>query len=344
MCCSNSVGSEIFNLFSKKHTRKGIKMGLNRQTQCNAWVRCVLPIFFLCWPMIGYAAEPDISDIELLISCAECHEDTHQLMSSTRHWGLKTGGATGIDAPCVRCHGPDIEHSMAEQSSLIAFSQPAGQGVQTGNEICLGCHKNNRLLHWSGSAHESDDVACVGCHVVHKEDGVLEKKKEAKVCFRCHQTVRGEFLKPYNHPIREEKLTCSDCHQSHGGNGPSELKGFTVNESCVGCHPELRGPFLWEHQPVSESCTLCHNAHGSIQPAMLLARGPHLCQLCHQPTSEMNARHARLALGYSDPDSGIPGPGGGGAGISRFVLSSNCMNCHVQVHGSNHPSGVMLER
>ena len=34
-------------------------------------------------------------------------------------------------------------------------------------------------------------------------------------------------------------------------------------------------------------------------------------------------------------------------GASRFLLGSmggSCLNCHSQVHGSNHPSGVKLMR
>ena len=36
-------------------------------------------------------------------------------------------------------------------------------------------------------------------------------------------------------------------------------------------------------------------------------------------------------------------PGGTGPTVSTVVLG-NCMNCHSQVHGSNHPSGATLTR
>jgi hypothetical protein len=29
---------------------------------------------------------------------------------------------------------------------------------------------------------------------------------------------------------------------------------------------------------------------------------------------------------------------------SAFLLSGSCLNCHQQVHGSNHPSGKALMR
>jgi hypothetical protein len=29
---------------------------------------------------------------------------------------------------------------------------------------------------------------------------------------------------------------------------------------------------------------------------------------------------------------------------NRFLLGRGCLNCHSQVHGSNHPSGAALDR
>jgi hypothetical protein len=33
-----------------------------------------------------------------------------------------------------------------------------------------------------------------------------------------------------------------------------------------------------------------------------------------------------------------------GGTANQNVLGKNCMNCHGQVHGSNHPSGARLTR
>ena len=32
------------------------------------------------------------------------------------------------------------------------------------------------------------------------------------------------------------------------------------------------------------------------------------------------------------------------AGFDAMVMGRSCMNCHTQVHGSNHPSGFSLMR
>jgi DmsE family decaheme c-type cytochrome len=106
----------------------------------------------------------------------------------------------------------------------------------------------------------------------------------------------------------------------------------TVNQTCYTCHAEKRGPFLWEHAPVAEDCTLCHFPHGSSRPVLLSKSPPLLCQQCHTV-----AGHPSVAY----TSRGLPGGGGGGG---AFLLAGGCVNCHSQVHGSNHPSGVKLMR
>jgi predicted CXXCH cytochrome family protein len=87
---------------------------------------------------------------------------------------------------------------------------------------------------------------------------------------------------------------------------------------------------LWEHAPVAEDCSNCHDAHGSNHAAMLKQRSPLLCQQCHMPSG-----HPSLAYGPESIEDDYR---------SRFLLGSSCSNCHTQVHGSNHPSGVSLTR
>jgi predicted CXXCH cytochrome family protein len=85
----------------------------------------------------------------------------------------------------------------------------------------------------------------------------------------------------------------------------------------------MQAPLLWEHSPVKENCLNCHNAHGSNYEALLASRRPRLCQQCHEA-----GRHQTVA----------------GEATSFLVLNRGCSNCHAQVHGSNHPSGLKLKR
>jgi DmsE family decaheme c-type cytochrome len=238
---------------------------------------------------------------------------------------------------CTACHGPSVEHSR--RATRFKPDRMFGDGataspVAEQNGACLGCHENSMRMHWRGSAHEREDVACTSCHALHTEhDPVLHKPDQVDVCFACHKEKRAEMHRPSTHPVMEGQIGCSDCHNPHGSNGPSLLLRPTLNETCYGCHAEKRGPFLWEHAPVREDCSHCHRPHGSTQPALLKARIPWLCQECH-----LAQQHPSTA--YSG--SGLPGtavPSG-----AQQILGKGCTNCHSQVHGSNHPSGVRKTR
>lgn len=166
---------------------------------------------------------------------------------------------------------------------------------------------------------------------------MLTMEDAAQVCFTCHRRERAEFLRRSRHPVqavglfsRSGLLSCSDCHNPHGGVGPGELVRDTLNETCYDCHAELRGPFLWEHAPAREDCTNCHNPHGSQHEKLLTARAPWLCQQCHQAPFH--------------PSEAISGTDVPPQGRSDLALARGCMNCHTQVHGSNHPSGMRLTR
>jgi DmsE family decaheme c-type cytochrome len=109
-----------------------------------------------------------------------------------------------------------------------------------------------------------------------------------------------------------------------------QLVRQTLNDTCYQCHAEKRGPYLWEHAPVSEDCGLCHAPHGSNHPGMLTRRAPLLCQSCHSQSGHPSVPQTADGLA-----NGVP---------SQFLLAQSCMNCHTQVHGSNHPSGSKLMR
>lgn len=213
----------------------------------------------------------------------------------------------------------------------VTFKADDAATVETQNGMCLGCHQSNTGFGWHGSEHDDNSVACVDCHDLHvAQDPVLANASQPEVCFACHQQKRTQSLKPYAHPIRQGKMACTGCHDPHGATSEWQLARQTLNDTCFGCHAEKRGPYLWEHAPVSEDCSICHEPHGSNHPGMLSMRGPMLCQSCHS-----QAGHPSLA---NDAD-GLPG-----ATPSRLLLGQNCMNCHTQVHGSNHPSGSRLMR
>jgi DmsE family decaheme c-type cytochrome len=199
--------------------------------------------------------------------------------------------------------------------------------VDAQNATCVnGCHEKGEHTFWKGSTHESRGVACVSCHKVMEsvsDRSNLAKPTAIEVCSQCHQTRRAQLQRSSHMPLREGKISCSDCHNPHGSVTQAMLREDSVNDNCFKCHAEKRGPFLWEHAPVTESCSNCHEPHGSTNERLLKVRVPRLCQQCHIET-----RHPTSPY---DPKTG-----------TRFVVNRGCINCHQKIHGSNHPSGFIF--
>lgn len=273
-------------------------------------------------------------------TCLKCHDEDSEFpvfsIFKTKHAQPADERTPFAQLQCESCHGPGGKHAKKvrkgkPQAPIINFGDKSSLLPEEQNRICLDCHENRSRIAWKGSAHENEDIACANCHKIHaSKDAVLVRKEQPEVCFKCHLKERAEFYKPSVHPVRFGQITCTECHNTHGSITDSLLARPTLNETCYTCHAEKRGPLLWEHAPVPEDCTLCHTPHGSIHPALLTKRPPLLCQQCHS-----QAGHPSVAQTTDGLPGGTP---------SGFLLVGGCLNCHSQVHGSNHPSGVKLMR
>lgn len=272
-------------------------------------------------------------------SCIACHDDPETMsLFRTRH-AVPTDSRSPFGSgqlQCEACHGPGGAHAGRvrrgqERPRVIRFGQDSETAVSVQNGMCIECHSDKLGFAWHGSEHDANQVACADCHQSHvAHDPVLRTASQPAVCFDCHQQQRSQVLKPYSHPLDEGKMDCSGCHSPHGQTTERLFVRQTLNDTCFDCHAEKRGPYLWEHAPVVEDCTNCHNPHGSNHPGMVSLRGPMLCQTCHS-----QAGHPSFANTPDGLADGTP---------SKYLLSRNCLNCHTQVHGSNHPSGSKLMR
>jgi DmsE family decaheme c-type cytochrome len=279
--------------------------------------------------------------------CTRCHDETEKRVLSiyqTRH-GVRADSRTPT---CQSCHGASDAHAKgdagkAERAATdIQFGRggayPASEhGVQIG--ACIACHSGGQRAHWAGSQHQSQDIVCSDCHKAHvRSDPVLAKSTQPEVCFSCHKEQRAQTHRISTHPIAAGKMGCSDCHNPHGSTADHLLARRSVNETCFSCHAEKRGPFLWEHGPVTEDCTVCHTPHGSVNTPLLKQRTPYLCQNCHSGDhgNQINSG-ANLAGGNFTTINGINPLAN--AAARQQLGARNCMNCHVLVHGSNHPGG-----
>ncbi len=264
--------------------------------------------------------------------CTRCHDETESYpvlaIGKTKH-GTRADGRTPT---CTTCHGESDTHinkpeGVTERPKVeIGYGKKSTTPVEERNKVCLTCHQGGRRIHWQMSAHDARGVACASCHQVHTaHDKARDKATQADVCFTCHKEVRVQVTKPARHPIQEGKVSCSDCHNPHGTAGVKMLVRDTVNDTCFQCHMEKRGPFLWNHQPVTEDCSICHNPHGTTNDSMLKLRAPFLCQQCHEPTSH-RGRVPSANLGAADDEVGI-----------GITLARGCVNCHTNIHGGSNP-------
>ena len=301
----------------------------------------------LCFTLSGVVFADEVEDVAAQAEysksanqCMACHREGRD--RAAHEVFLTPMGISGSPASpfadgrhdCETCHGPSNTHRKKQKDGsrlLPAITFDEKTPVVTQNEICMACHDDSTMMHWPGSMHEEEEVACASCHEVHAaRDPALDKLAQQEKCFSCHPRTRSETFRNSSHPLRFGEMTCTDCHNPHDGSNDFLLKRFTVNETCYTCHAEKRGPFLWEHAPVTEDCGLCHNPHGSNHAALLKQRSPLLCQQCHAPGGHASTGYTTELVEDSFQQ--------------RFLLGRSCANCHSQVHGSNHPSGVMILR
>ena len=265
-------------------------------------------------------------------TCATCHSDQSKDFQHAFH------AQQGIE--CEDCHGNASLHVAGggDVTKIISFSK---RPASAANGVCLSCHTHDdKVRSWPAGSHSANHLRCVDCHQIHPRalktanegqlnfqtatQGALAAEAmvpEANVvlrplsqtndaCVRCHQTVEAQLSLPYHHPLREGKMSCVDCHDPHGGPAGDNLRTSNVNQLCLNCHAQYRGPFAYQHPPVSENCLYCHTSHGSPNTNLLQISVPALCLQCH--------------AGHHN-----------GAGLP---LTDRCTNCHGSVHGTDTPT------
>lgn len=268
--------------------------------------------------------------------CTGCHDeadDSKPTMLDLRPSVLaigKTKHGTVADSrtpTCTDCHGESEKHVKHKGSDKPpkadrTFGKNTKTSPEARNDACLSCHQGGKHMNWQSSVHASRDVTCTACHKVHAgHDKVREKATQAEVCFTCHKEQRAQVNRPSHHPIIEGKMTCTSCHDLHGDNPKSLIKA-SLNDTCYTCHMEKRGPFVHNHQPVTEDCGICHNPHGTTIANLLKSRPPFLCQECHNHDS------------HPGQVAGLPtAPTTGSSTLG--TVGRGCLNCHTNIHGGN---------
>lgn len=239
-----------------------------------------------------------------LVNCESCHGPGSLAVEEITTERVAKDSEAGYVTACKYDTFIDLRNIPAEAKSLL----------------CLKCHTKNATFEihdWNAGAHAINDVSCFDCHSVHDGPILITEPVEIQdMCQKCHQAQRAEFLLPSHHAVPEKRIFCSDCHAQHGTVNEKLLKEDTVKETCVRCHAEKEGPFVFEHADNTDECNRCHKPHGSVNNNLLLVKEPFLCLQCHathriENTSTLESRAGR---------------------------HTRCTDCHSQIHGSDLPS------
>lgn len=249
---------------------------------------------------------------------------------------------------CYRCHGDMKEfqeiagpHQICGPNGFNCTTchDPHGQiKEETRKDMCLQCHSQHApTMAWHSSIHELNGVACTDCHNPHPRTQVQQfvnishtdikrpkriqmSVQEPETCYKCHPKIFGLTSLPSHHPIKEGKMVCSDCHDSHGQR-EKNLKGETLNLVCYKCHADKQGPFVYEHPPVSENCAICHEPHGTVSNNLLRQSPTFLCLRCHDGHRGSHGSNNRTNI---DAKPWL-----------QNALYQDCTQCHSAIHGSD---------
>jgi len=258
-------------------------------------------------------AAQEVDPVSASEECTECHDEIYEVLSLTVHDNEHA-------VACVSCHGLGEEHIEDPLIENIG----SGKGLE-GMEACITCHEAD--IHETRprrNQHASAQVFCNDCHAVHSEPrpkASLLKADQTELCLSCHVETAAIMSKPFNHKLDHGGMDCASCHDPHGGKGRASFTHKRgAQETCVDCHADKRGPFVFEHvSGIAGDCMSCHEAHGSSNPAQLTrASVSQLCIECHstQPAGLLGSQPV------STHDLRLP----------RY---QNCTTCHTAIHGSS---------
>lgn len=278
-------------------------------------------------------------------TCRACHEQQFDKVANTKHGKLGTLDAwKGKVVGCESCHGPGKAHveGSGDKSKIKVFKTMDSKAV---SETCLACHAGKESHNnFRRGEHWRNNVGCTDCHSAHGSDSAdfngtsnvfagdisarnlsqathaMLKSPEQQLCISCHKETKSQFSKPFHHKVLEGTMSCSDCHNPHGGFETKQTKlAVGADAACIKCHSNKQGPFVFEHGPLKlEGCTACHTPHGSSNSKLLKrSQVRQLCFECHAGITE-------------ELSPGVP---------SRHnqaqMREQQCTVCHSAIHGSN---------
>ena len=269
-------------------------------------------------------------------ACQDCHSYvTDTFYKNPHNKSIVSQKEPPERTGCEGCHGPGGQHIAAgDGGSIIAFPRiPKEQVLDT----CLKCHSQTlSRANIRRSSHTVNGIVCTNCHSIHSSPAPknLLARTQTNLCYGCHTNVRAQFSLPFKHRVNEGFMNCTDCHNPHGAfqptwanaTRPRHVEQSKANEeSCINCHADKRGPFVFEHSPVRvDGCLSCHVPHGSTNSRMLTRPVVFtLCLECHNGAGNLGRQANGVKVQAPAPHN-----------MANPVFQ-NCTQCHVRIHGSN---------
>lgn len=322
---------------AERRVRTPLERGVGRGVGRGALVVFGATVLVACvslqWQPIGSRRVAAIEGAEPIGSeeCLVCHEDVkgHEKIQQYHR-------------DCEACHGGGSLHADSEEAAEIRYPDSAD---------CLVCHAAGRDTHlqWGAGQHSMAGVICSDCHDPHNirrenlrefpQPAFRDMDSTSQLCIECHRDVGTRFHYPTHHPVAEGAMGCISCHNPHED---ARVAHGDRNQRCAGCHQDIMGPWIYEHPPAVEDCTICHNPHGAVTTDLLETVQPVICLQCHTLNDEFHQRSRGTGIPTNatidqdfptDPDQ-LYKPIQPGDVDQAGTFLRRCTDCHGAVHGS----------
>ena len=235
---------------------------------------------------------------------------------------------------CESCHGPGQAHVDDDAKGHILKS--AQMKPADINETCLTCHNRGKHAGWEGSAHEARNLSCTTCHSVHNPQSFehqLVKATETQLCATCHRAAGGQdrTRRGAHAGARRQDVVlvvpqpARIDQQREGAQGRQLGQRDCARAATPRC--------------ADRCCGSTRRCARTARPATIrMARRTIACWSSACRCSASAATSPRDIRRRSTTTTSIT------TNKSNRMFGRSCVNCHSNIHGSNHPSGQFFMR
>jgi predicted CXXCH cytochrome family protein len=258
--------------------------------------------------------------------CVLCHEKRADCLHGDHDptgFAPSLREALGVQPAAGTCRTCHTAHNA--QGPHLWTRAPADTPAGPTSNLCLACHDGTLPKNPQGTNHplSTSDSG------LQRVDGGLRKTDDASPQSAIH-----------NPPSVE--VSCTSCHDPHGGVQPAKLLPGLLDSLCCKCHEEKQSIKGSVHDPSANEwagklgfvpralCLDCHPIHGprqqaGIWPSLGGASAPeNLCEGCHRPGmpgSAVATPHAGKTLPHAPADPA-------GARAAHPDQQIRCGTCH----------------